>query len=302
MENKIDVELLKDKKLFVATPMYGGQCSGQFTHSFSTLLLACTKLGVPVMHSFLYNESLITRARNYLVDSFLSSDATHMLFIDSDIGFNYKDALMLLQLTDSSKGMDIVTGPYPKKVIAWEKVHKAARSIDNPFDLSNYVGDYVFNPVSAGNFPLNEPMEIKEGGTGFMMIAREAFEKYAEAYPELRYTPDHKRTEKFDGSRDIVAFFDTVIDPESKRYLSEDYMFSQYARKIGLKIWMCPWMELEHVGMYQYKGSMHHISSIKESPTTSVKSNEKYFKNDLTKISLTDINKTVKTMNGPKAK
>jgi hypothetical protein len=33
----------------------------------------------------LFNESLITRARNYLVDEFIRSGYTHLLFIDSDI-------------------------------------------------------------------------------------------------------------------------------------------------------------------------------------------------------------------------
>lgn len=294
MEIKLDTEELSKKKLFIATPMYGGQCHGMYTKASNDLTMVCTKHGISIRQYYLFNESLITRARNYCVDEFLRSDYTHLLFIDSDIGFDFRDALTLLHLCDSEKGMDVVTGPYPKKTIAWEKVAEAVKrgfADSNPFELENFVGDYVFNPVAGKSFKVSEPVEIREGGTGFMMITREALEKYAEAYPELRYIPDHNRTEHFDGTKEITAFFDTVIDPESRRYLSEDYMFSQYARNIGLKIWMCPWMKLQHTGSYTFGGSLGHIAAINASPTATAKSNVKNYRKDLTETSLSDINK-----------
>jgi len=300
LEIKLDPVELAKKKLFVATPMYGGQCAGLYTKSMTDLTSVCAKHGIPLRHYFLFNESLITRARNYCVDEFLRSDCTHLLFIDSDIGFDFRDALTLLHLTDSETGHDVVTGPYPKKTISWEKVKQAVDggfADKSPFELENFVGDYVFNPVGAGSFKINEMAEIKEGGTGFMMITREAFEKYAEAYPELSYKPDHIRTEQFDGTNEITAFFDTIIDPETKRYLSEDYMFSQYARKIGLKIWMCPWMRLKHIGSYTFSGSLGHIAAVGASPTATKESNEKNYKKDLTKPLEDDINKSASNMN-----
>ena len=95
--------------------------------------------------------------------------------------------------------------------------------------------------------------------------------------PELKYKPDHGRTKHFDGTREITAFFDCVIDPESKRYLSEDYMFSQYARKIGLKIWMCPWMKSKHIGSYVFSGSLPHLAQIQATPGANKSSNRKNY-------------------------
>jgi hypothetical protein len=61
--------------------------------------------GVSVKFSYLFNESLIRRARNYLVDEFLNrSDATHLLFIDSDIHFNPQDVVALLALDKDVAG------------------------------------------------------------------------------------------------------------------------------------------------------------------------------------------------------
>lgn len=280
MKIDIDVEKLREKRLFVATPMYGGQCAGMYTKATNDLTLLCGKMGIDIKYYFLFNESLITRARNYCVDEFIRSDSTHMIFIDSDIGFDARNVLTLLHLCDSDKGYDIVTGPYPKKTISWEKVKKAVEmgKADNPFDLENYVGDYVFNTVGAmKSFRVDEPVEIAEGGTGFMMIDKKALIKYSEAYPELKYKPDHARTANFDGSREITAFFDCVIDPESRRYLSEDYMFSKYARKIGLKVWMCPWMQSRHIGSYTFKGSLAHIAEIGASSGANKQSNRKNY-------------------------
>jgi hypothetical protein len=281
MEIKINIEDLQKKKLFIATPMYGGQCAGMFTKSTNDLAMACSKYGIDVRFYYLFNESLITRARNYCTDEFLRSDCTHMLFIDSDIGFNFKDVFTLLHLCEPSTGFDIVTGPYPKKTISWEKIKSAVDQgfgTENPFELENFVGDYVFNAAEGiTEFRVDEPVQIREGGTGFMMIHRNTFERYALAYPELSYLPDHVRTEHFDGTREITAFFDTIIDPKTKRYLSEDYMFSQYAREAGLKIWMCPWMQLKHVGSYTFGGSLSAMAAIAASPTASAASNLKNY-------------------------
>jgi hypothetical protein len=258
---EIPIAEIRKRKLFVATPMYGGACAGPYTKSCLDLSTVCNKHGIQVQFYFLFNESLITRARNYLVDEFLRSDSTHLMFIDSDIAFNPMDVLALLALDK-----DIIGGPYPKKTIAWEKVHDAAKlhlAEDNPLKLEQYSGDYVFNVVpGTTQIRLDEPVEVLETGTGFLMIKREAFVKFAAAYPELSYLPDHNRTVAFDGSREILAYFDTVIEPKTKRYLSEDYMFCQWARKIGLQVFLCPWMQLQHIGTYIFGGSLNALAQL----------------------------------------
>ena len=271
MEIKIDLEQIRKHKLFVATPMYGGQCAGMYNKSMCDLTTMCVKYGIEMRAYYLFNESLITRARNYCVDEFLRSDATHMLFIDSDIGFNPQDVLAMLALMTPESEYDVLGAPYPKKTISWEKIKQAVNkgmADKDPTYLENFVGDYVFNPAGdKKEIPIGEPAEVLETGTGFMMIRRSTFEKYAAAFPQYMYKPDHARSESFDGSREIMMYFQADIDPESKRYLSEDYLFCQNARKVGLKVWLCPWMKLQHVGMYIFGGSLAAIASIGAAPT-----------------------------------
>ena len=274
IEISVSIEELRKRKIFVATPMYGGMCTGQYCKSSADLAILSSKYGMDVRFFYLYNESLITRARNYLVDEFLRSDCTHLMFIDADIGFDPDDVIALSVIAATGSDNEVVCGPYPKKCISWEKIKKAVDrgfADKDPQQLEKYVGDYVFNPTDGQeSIALNEPVEVLEGGTGFMIIQRGVFEKFKAAYPHLSYKPDHVRTEHFDGSREIHAYFDCVIDPKTKRYLSEDYMFCQYARDAGMKVWLCPWMKLEHQGTYVFGGSLVDLANLGVTATADV--------------------------------
>lgn len=306
IEIKIPLEELKKRSIFLATPMYGGQCAGMYTKSVMDLSALCVHHGIRLHMYALFNESLITRARNYCCDEFMRSDCTHLMFIDSDIGFNPQDVLAMLAMMGDESPYDVLCGPYPKKCIAWEKVKQAVDkgfADENPNHLDRFVGDYVFNPKRGQqSIAINQPVEVMEGGTGFMMIRRSTFEKYAKAYPELYYRPDHVRTEAFDGSREIMAYFDCIIErgystddmhklidlaaegkmteaeefskamiaakeKSTKRYLSEDYNFCYHCAKIGLKVWLCPWMRLQHVGSFIFGGSLSDIAQLGVSAT-----------------------------------
>jgi hypothetical protein len=267
MEIKVKIEDLVKNKLLIATPMYGGMSHGMYVKSCLDLQNVMIKYGVEVRFSFLFNESLITRARNYLVDEFLRSDCTHLLFIDSDIQFNPQDVIALLALDK-----DVIGAPYPKKSINWTNIAHAARTKPDlpPGELESLVGDYVFNVVKGTKqFSVTEPLEVLEIGTGFMLIKRDVFAKMEKAYPQLKYKPDHLGQANFDGSRYIHAYFDTIIDTKdsatgggSDRYLSEDYMFCQLWRKTGGKVYLCPWMRTQHIGTYPFSGNLPKIAEL----------------------------------------
>ncbi|CAB5220885.1 Glyco_tranf_GTA_type domain containing protein [uncultured Caudovirales phage] len=275
MEIQINLEEMRTKKLFVATPMYGGNCNGMYTRSLCDLTAMCTKYGIEMRSYFLFNESLITRARNYCADEFLRSGADYMLFIDSDIGFNPQDVIAMMALQAKNPDYDVIAGPYPKKCITWEKILAAVNkgvADNNPNVLEDFVGDFVFNPAideteESRTIRLDEPAQVLEAGTGFMMIRRETLLKFKEVYPQYTYRPDHVRTEAFDGSREIHMYFQAEIDPSSKRYLSEDYWFCQLVRKAGMKVWLCPWMHLQHAGTYVFAGKLPALASIGASAT-----------------------------------
>ena len=274
MQLEVSVEKLREFKLFVATPMYGGMNHGMYMKSCLDLQSVCSQYGIEIRFSFIFNESLITRARNYLVDEFLRAEGfTHLLFIDADIHFDPRDVIACLALDK-----DVVGGPYPKKSIKWSSVKEGVKKHPDiePGDMEKLAGDFVFNPVpGTEKFSVAEPVEVLEIGTGFMMVKRHVFNKFREAYPEFSYRPDHVGQANFDGQRYIHAYFDTVIDRKRKvmvngeerefggsdRYLSEDYMFCQWWRNIGGQIWLCPWMKTHHIGTYAFTGDMPAVAN-----------------------------------------
>lgn len=249
-----EVQEQKPAKLFVATPMYGGLCTGGYTMG----ILECVQTFMPhkiqMYYSYMMNESLITRARNGMAYDFLQSDASHLMFIDADISFNPKD---IVRMVKADK--DIICGLYPKKEINWKLVHDAVKQGVDYKDLGNYTGSFVVNLVGGaleteGN--INEPMEIDNGGTGFMLIKRNVFETLQPKVP--KYTNDMIHiTDKNPKKKIVDEFFTTSIDEESgNRLLSEDYHFCKIARKAGFKVFAAPWANLTHSGTYNFSGTL----------------------------------------------
>ena len=240
--------------LFVATPMYGGLCNGQYTLGMIQMVANFTQAQVPFQFAYMMNESLITRARNSLAHDFLQSDCSHLMFIDADIGFNPQD---ILRMINANK--DIICGIYPKKEINWVDVEKAVKAGVPLEDLKNHTGAFVVNlvgdaPSAEGN--IHQPMQIANGGTGFMLIQRKVFQGLIDKVPtynnDMYLAIDLERKPKV-----INEFFATSIDANSgNRLLSEDYHFCKIAREQGFTVWAAPWANLVHCGSYNFSGQL----------------------------------------------
>lgn len=259
MKLRISREELQVRKLFVATPVYG-QPFGDYSHALGQLRMLMLQERLDLREFQLFGESLIPRARNRCVDEFMQSGMSHLLFIDSDIEFSPEDVLSLLALADPGSDKDVVCGIYPKKKIRWENVISAVRSNlfdeGDPGSLAAFGGDFVLNPVGVhGSYDLNSPLEIHECGTGFMMIQRRVFERFSQEHPELAYTVDGS------GHR-AVCYFNGEISPDDGRYLSEDYNFCRLVRNLGFKIWVAPWIKLNHIGSYKFPGDPGLVSRL----------------------------------------
>jgi hypothetical protein len=243
----------KKLKIFIATPMYGGMCAGFYTQSIIQLLTTCQANGVDAEFSFMFNESLITRARNSLTHTFMKTDCSHLMFIDSDIKFRAEDVIHMIRAEK-----DIICGIYPKKEINWHSV-KAAMDRGVPFDqLKSHTGSFVVNLVNyvgEVTVPVNQPVEIFNGGTGFMLIKREVFDKLGESVPS--YSNDVVDLGgKMKQSEPIKEFFTTSIEPGTNRLLSEDYHFCRIWRESGGQVHAAPWCQLAHIGTYTFEGQL----------------------------------------------
>lgn len=247
----------KQPIVFVATPMYGGMCTGTYAAGMMQMIGTATRNGFNMYYSYMLNESLITRARNSLAYDFLQSDATHLMFIDADIGFNSEDIASMLKADK-----DIICGLYPKKEINWVEVHRAVTEENaTPQQLNNHTGAFVVNLLTKEEVECNigQPLEIENGGTGFMLIKREVFEALKDKVPT--YTNDMFHAVDVERKPKIISeYFDTSIDEKSNRLLSEDYHFCKIAREHGFKIYAAPWARLTHTGTYVFNGALRTVN------------------------------------------
>lgn len=206
--------------ILFCTPAYGSQVTLAYFNS--CLGLQQNLIENKIDHSWLTtgNESLITRARNTSVATFLKTGFEYLMFIDADIEFIPDDVAKLWNLDAKVK-----CGAY------------AMKRPDNP--LSAWVDGKILE--LSGDEGI---LKVDYCGTGFLMIHRSVFEDMKEAYPELEHEEGHVGK--------CWAFFDTqIVDGV---YLSEDYNFSRLYREMGGDIMLDSSIKLGHHGQHCYRG------------------------------------------------
>ena len=244
--------------LFIATPCYNCTLTEGYFHSMLRLQLELQKHGIFYKIRTVGNESLITRARNSLVAEFLGDDRfTHLLFIDADLKFDTSLVFRMLSIDE-----DVVAGCYTKKGINWKKIPEFCIKYERfptihemPFLTAMWNINLQVNKSEEGNSieTMNGFMSVKDAPTGFMMLKREALEEMSKHYPE-KYVCDSHVYINEKSKDNFFTFFDTMIDPDSKRYLSEDYAFCRKWQKIGGKVWMDYTTPFIHYGTYGFCG------------------------------------------------
>lgn len=256
-ELTVDMDFLREQNIFFGTPCYGGVVTDQYFLSMFKLSQVLMQYGVKFRITTLRNESLITRARNILTAMFLEDKScTHLMFIDADIEFE-PDAVIRMLAMDK----EIIAGAYPKKTVNWDQVKRAAQ--ENKEDLSSYGAEYAINlktqPNSNKVRTSMGAVEVLDASTGFFLVKREVIENMVKAHPELHYKSDSSIDPKFDPY--CYALWDTMIDPEDRRYLSEDYTFCRRHQKLGGEVWVDPNTKLNHIGSFTFNGNLNNLLS-----------------------------------------
>jgi hypothetical protein len=181
-------------------------------------------LGIEWTVETMTNESLISRARNTLVAKFLSNpEATHLVFIDADIGWEPWHLLLLLNHDE-----DVVGGLYPMKSMPIQWVVNGVPGSETKAD---------------GNL-----LEVSKTGTGFMVVKRDVFEKLKAHPAVVPFNNDIGLDPALD--KHMYTFYDT--DVRENRYYSEDWTFCENWRDIGGKVWIDKRVLLKHTGTYVF--------------------------------------------------
>lgn len=215
--------VLAGRKLFIGIPAYDGKINIKLAYNIAALMPKALQFGVSVKLGDVSGCSIITMARNQLVHEFLKTDATELLFIDSDVIATADDVLRLMA---QSGGKDITAGAYPR------------RSKDK-----NFFADLYFDENKDLEFD-GSLMRLERVGTGFMLIQRHVIEAMVAAHPEWFYD--------FKGEQ-VCGVFD--FQNRDGRYLGEDYLFCDRAREHGFKIYIDVDISLPHVGTEAFENN-----------------------------------------------
>lgn len=238
--------------LVIGTPCYGNQVTIQFAGSLLKLQSACHERGIPMRAHIHGGDALITRARQNIVARFLAEEAaTHLIFIDADIGFEPAQVFRLMQFN-----APVSAAIYPVKRLDWGKVAACIQEggAQLPSTALTYTVEFGEGPISVQN----GFARTSYAATGFMMIQRDALLRMIENYPELKYQHEHgPRNPSSEGpSREShwrYALFNCLVD-EDGCYLSEDYSFCRRWTDIGGEIWIDLYSRLTHVGSFTFEG------------------------------------------------
>jgi hypothetical protein len=239
--------------LVVATPCFGGQVSSIYASSiFHLQRVLRSKSNIDLKVHLRDGDALITRARANLVTMFLDDPAaTHLLFVDADIGFTPEQVFRLIE-----SGADVVAGTYPIKRVNWDKAKRMLEGNRPP--VPSAALDYVLEINDPDNIVLvNGFTRVRYAGTGFLMIRRHVLEKMCRhpAYASLQFFREHS-ADALAGSPNRFALFECMIDPGSGTYLSEDFAFCKRWTDIGGEIWADLESRLDHVGPSMFRGDI----------------------------------------------
>lgn len=217
---------LAGHKLFIGIPAYDHKVSLKQAISLMRFAQKAPEHGIDISVGSICGCSVVSRARNLLVQDFLESDATELFFVDADINFQPEDVFRLMAWV-SEPNIGIAAGiPCARKV---EKTYIVT--------LDETDKGVVMNSMGL--------VRAKRVATAFMMIKRKVIEDLVEKNPQWKY--HDTKTE-----RDLSAVFDFMV--KDNTYVGEDYLFCDRAREIGYEVWVDPTIKLGHMGTIEYEG------------------------------------------------
>jgi hypothetical protein len=218
-------------KLAIATPFYSLYGFTPYIESLMKTVKMLKDAGIDWEFLDKCGDSFIDRARNCLVAQFMATDATDLLFIDSDISW---DSMGLLHLLRSP--MELTGGAYPFKN-QWDRFTECI------------IYDKDHAPVQDGETGLIETDWLP---AGFMRIKRSCIEKLIEAYKsDFFFTLEG---EALDTNKVHNLFECKIVNSQRQ---SEDVTFCKKWQAIGGKCWLEPRISFGHSALNTFTGNLH---------------------------------------------
>lgn len=296
------------KHLFFSVLVGGGQVYEAHAASREALRTLCAQNGVALTISRNAGTG-VDRSRNIEVAKALAIKeipVTDFMFCDADIIFDPKWVLDMVftEGSDDCK-VGILAGAYPRKEIDWGRVATAVKNGVDIKDLHKYSTTFIINGWTGKGFQNDYATfaEIKEIGTGFMLVKRHVLDEYIETYrDDIAYITDygnhgdvHHMVFKCDrdpecpievAARNMrlaakASDEDMLMQAASDyrkalkdgtsglgKYSTEDYSFCRKVAQMGYKVFLHLQAAVGHIGMHVYTGEIQQGMAVQEVATS----------------------------------
>lgn len=201
----------------IATTSYGSP-DASYTFSIAQTRQALHDVGFNTRYMLLEGNCHVDDARNVIVQHFLDSECTDLVFIDADVSWRPEQVVELLEYD-----ADIVGGVYPYR--------RADKQMDVPVRMI------------PGKTPVDGLLEVEGLPTGFMRIRRHVLEQAASQVPSYQHN----------GATVPIVFERAMID--GVRW-GGDLSFCNRWRQSGGKVYAVYDMDLGHAAKVIYTGSL----------------------------------------------
>jgi hypothetical protein len=231
-----------------AVPCYGGQMRANFVHSLYPLLGE----RLAGRCRFVFSEidyADIVAARNYLISNFYFNkpDCTHLLMVDTDMGFGDDLVTAMLALDQP-----VVGAIYPRRGIDLRRLH-ALR--DLPFEAAyarslDFVGKVLQPPRQSGDF-----VRMESCGTGILLVSRACVTRMIECLPDIVDTKAFRTLPFTSGLDAFLTPFDRIRTADAE--YAEDMSFCRrWTQDCGGEIWASFRHRISHAGAFTVTASL----------------------------------------------
>jgi hypothetical protein len=228
---------LSKPKLFIASPTIG-LVHAEYCLSLARTIQHLHGQGIATSYGTIDGSTALAEKRDWLAAHFVqATDATHMLFIDSDMAFDEDLAFRLLGF-----GKDVIGAICTRRALDLAGYGARIQHGDAPERALALAHEFVFLPEESQQIHVaGDLCRIAGLGAAFMLISRRCIETVsagADAYVSL--------------NGDTVRGIFARIDRRDARPLSEDYSFCQRWRESGGEVWAYIKAQIWHCGTMRY--------------------------------------------------
>lgn len=241
---------MPETKIVVATPAHGEIFYTPYVQSVLRLQRALTQHGWSMRHATV-SYAYVAEARNYLLTHwFDKTDATHLLFVDADMGF---EPQLVLDMVAFDK--PVIGVIYTKRQIDLELLAGRAAKGEPTDRAIARAHDFIVRPL-RGRTPRRTKgyVEIEGCGTGVMLIRRDAVATMLKTLPGINDTKAKTTSPLAVGLDRLIRAFDN-IDVDGVP-LMDDFAFCyRWQALCKGELWAREDQAVTHIGLHKFRAA-----------------------------------------------